>query len=306
MPTETIDASRLAELFHVLPVGLVLLDREGRVVLANPAEAELFGRQLPIASHYFEGLPAGPELEDLQRLILVSMEGDVVSLDQRRELALNTPSGTLDVVMAARGLPLGGEPHVVLVVQDNSANKRTERALAAALGAAQDQALRDPLTGLFNRRHVESVLPAELKRAERREAPLSLLVMDLDRFKAINDRFGHPTGDRVLEELARLLSRIVRVGDTLARIGGEEFCVILPHSDSAAAVKAADRFHRVIRALRLEEEPDLRLTVSIGAATVLAVPRGDVTEAMRELMARADAALYRAKETGRDRTVADA
>ena len=141
MPTEPSDASRLAELFQVLPVGLVLLDREGRVVLANPAEAELLGRELPVASQYFEGLPAGPELEDLQRQILASMEGNVASLDQRRELALNTPSGTLDVVLAARGVRLGGEPHVVLVIQDNSAHKRTERALAAALGAAQDQAL---------------------------------------------------------------------------------------------------------------------------------------------------------------------
>jgi diguanylate cyclase (GGDEF)-like protein len=298
---EVEQSSSFAELLRVLPVGVVLLDRRGRVVLANEAEAELLGRRIDPAEapDYFEGLPARPELEDLQQRTQAALEGDVTELDERRELALTTPAGTIDVCLSARGVLLRDEPHVLLLVLDNSASKRTERALAAA----EDQAIRDPLTGLFNRRHIEAALPAELKRASRLDVPVSLLVMDLDRFKSINDRFGHPTGDRVLSELANVLGRIVRVGDTLARIGGEEFCVILPHTDAAAAVRAAERFHRVIRALRLEEEPALRLTVSIGAATVTSVPRGDVSQHVRTLMANADAALYQAKESGRDRTV---
>jgi diguanylate cyclase (GGDEF)-like protein len=110
-------------------------------------------------------------------------------------------------------------------------------------------------------------------------------------------------GDRALVELARLLNRILRVGDTCARVGGEEFCVILPHSDVAAALRAADRLHRVFRALRFHEEPTLRVTASIGVATArLAGPRTDFAGVATRLMAEADKALYAAKHNGRDRT----
>jgi diguanylate cyclase (GGDEF)-like protein len=160
------------------------------------------------------------------------------------------------------------------------------------------------LTGLFNRRHVEWVLPAEVKRAERHEAPLALLVLDIDHFKNVNDRYGHPMGDRVLVELARVLNRVLRVGDTCARLGGEEFCVVLPHSDAAAAVRAAERLQRVVRALRFEEQPELRVTVSVGVAIARPAFAGlDAASEAAQLMAEADRALYAAKHAGRDRAI---
>jgi photoactive yellow protein len=298
---------RLRELFLMLPAGLILLDRTGRALLYNAAAAELTGRALEdIAdADFFRALPPTTEVQALEGAFWNAMVTTGALLDEDRELALNTAAGPRELRVRMRKILMGEEPFAVLLIDDNSRVRRTERALAAALGEAQEQAVRDPLTGLFNRRHIEAVLPGELKRAERHEAPLSLLVIDVDHFKTINDRFGHPTGDRVLVELARLLNRILRVGDTCARIGGEEFCVVLPHTGGAAAFRAAERLHRVIRALRFDEEPELRVTASIGAATAAPpFPQADLPSQVKTLFARADGALYEAKRAGRDRTVA--
>ncbi len=195
--------------------------------------------------------------------------------------------------------------HALLLVEDNSRLKRTERAIEAALLEAQDQATRDALTGLHNRRFVEMVLPSELARAQRHEVPLSLCVLDVDHFKQVNDRHGHPVGDLVLVRLATAMQRMRRVSDTCARIGGEEFCLLLPHTGARSAEAAAERVHRVVRALRFEEVPDLRVTVSIGIATTSEPiePGGSYEALGRQLLARADGALYEAKRSGRNRTV---
>jgi diguanylate cyclase (GGDEF)-like protein len=242
-------------------------------------------------------------MRELEGAFWSAMADESITLDEDREFCLGAPAGPREVRVRLRRVRLGDEQHALLIIDDNERVKRTERALAAALGEAQDQAVRDPLTGLFNRRHIEWVLPAELKRAERHDSSLAVMVIDLDHFKLVNDRFGHPMGDRVLVEVSRLLNRILRVGDTCGRVGGEEFCVVLPHSDVTAALRAADRLHRVFRALRFQEEPELRVTASIGIATVrLTGPRTDFAAAAARLMNEADRALYAAKSAGRDRT----
>ncbi len=296
----------LPELLRSLRLGIVLLDSGGRVVIHNPAALELLSvpSERMTTGTFFDGPPLARELSELEGSFWSAMADEEYPLDTDRELALKTASGTRELRVRLSRLRLDGRSFGLLVVDDNERVKRTERALAAALGEAQDQALRDPLTGLFNRRHIESVLPAELNRARRLSSPLSLLVIDLDHFKAVNDSFGHPTGDRVLVEFARLLNRILRVGDTSARVGGEEFCVVLPHSDAGAGNRAADRLHRVIRALRFQEEPALRVTASIGVAALQpAAVSGDLAGEAQQLLARADAALYRAKQAGRNCTI---
>jgi diguanylate cyclase (GGDEF)-like protein len=292
-------------LLDTLPLGIVLLDRTGHIRLLNPAAIALLGRAADTSGPSFFGGPAlSTEMRELEGAFWGAMADEALPLDEDREFALQTPAGPREVRARLRRVTVDDEPCALLIIDDNERVKRTERALAAALGEAQDQALRDPLTGLFNRRHIEWVLPAELKRAERLDSTLTLLAIDLDHFKQVNDRYGHPMGDRVLVELARLLNRILRVGDTCARVGGEEFAVVLPHSDQAAAVRAADRLHRVIRALRFQEEPQLRVTASIGIATAhLVGPRTDFAGEATRLMIEADKALYAAKNAGRDRTV---
>lgn len=162
-------------------------------------------------------------------------------------------------------------------------------------------ARRDELTGLLNRRgFVEQALAAGT------DGPVAVMFLDLDHFKRVNDRFGHATGDRVLETFARVLSLNLRQGDIMARMGGEEFAVLLPGADEDAARQAADRireaFRRAVGEMRSEGLP-LACSSSIGIALGRFPADGEAARRARlkALTAIADAALYRAKSSGRDR-----
>jgi diguanylate cyclase (GGDEF)-like protein len=155
----------------------------------------------------------------------------------------------------------------------------------------------DALTELCNRRHFVDVVDREIARALRHARPLSLCIIDVDLFKPVNDRFGHAAGDGVLRQLAAIVRRFVRDEDVAARIGGEEFAVLLPEADAEAARAFAERLREAVATTPFDiaGQPH-RLTISIGIA--MAGPgRGD----RPALMKAADAALYRAKEDGRDR-----
>ncbi len=154
----------------------------------------------------------------------------------------------------------------------------------------------DSLTGLLNRRGFEELFETELERARRGGRPLSVIVGDLDGFKAVNDRYGHAAGDRALEKLSEILQSAKRRVDTAARIGGEEFAVIAPDSDHHAAYILAERMRRGVRET-FTADP-FALTISLGVATF---PRHGATA--EALIAGGDEALYAAKKLGRDRTV---
>lgn len=156
-------------------------------------------------------------------------------------------------------------------------------------------ASQDPLTGLPNRRPFEQRLAAEIANAIRHDRSLSLALLDLDNFKSINDRFGHPAGDRALMQTAERLREILRRGELLVRLGGEEFAWILPETDLDGAWAAAERARQAIAGRPFDEVG--ALTISVGVT-----PRGDLTkpEGMYE---RADQALYVAKREGRNRSV---
>ncbi len=156
----------------------------------------------------------------------------------------------------------------------------------------------DGLTRLLLRRSVMQRLEVELKRGDQ-GAPLSLIMLDIDHFKAVNDTYGHPAGDVVLREVAQILRRSVRDVDVCGRYGGEEFLVVLPNTPTDGALRVAERIREAVRSkpfpLRGEER---RITVSMGVATAAPEARAE------EFIARADEALYRAKQGGRDRVCA--
>ena len=157
----------------------------------------------------------------------------------------------------------------------------------------------DGLTGVCNRRHFQVLLAREAERARSSGHPLALLLADVDRFKGVNDRFGHPAGDAVLQHVARVLARRLRRSDVVARYGGEEFAVLLPGTDRDAAFTLAEELRREVEAapatLPAPAAP-VAVTVSFGAA---AMPADAAEE--NGLVAAADRALYRAKEGGRNR-----
>ena len=159
--------------------------------------------------------------------------------------------------------------------------------------------LRDPLTRAYNRRYFERRLLEEFSFARRQGSPLSLLIIDIDHFKRINDHYGHPVGDKVLELVAASIQRTMRPEDVLARYGGEEFIVIARHTTLRNAEVLAERIRRQVSALSvpLPEEP-IGVTVSIGAATLSAEAPYSTRE---ELVAAVDSAMYCAKSAGRNR-----
>jgi diguanylate cyclase (GGDEF)-like protein/PAS domain S-box-containing protein len=173
------------------------------------------------------------------------------------------------------------------------ANIRLREALRA-------QSIKDPLTGLYNRRYLTEILDRETRRCARSEQALGILILDLDHFKKFNDTYGHDAGDTVLREAAAFLSKSIRAEDIVCRFGGEEFVIMLPTADINAAAMRAEKIRSKLRELTvLHHGQSLgMITVSIGVA---ALPRNGTSPA--ELLAAADAALYCAKREGRDRVV---
>lgn len=172
-------------------------------------------------------------------------------------------------------------------------------------GRANDGLLKfaftDYLTGLRTRGYFEQHLELEIKRAERKGSFLALLMVDIDRFKLLNDRCGHHVGDQVLREVASVLARDMRDVDTLARYGGEEFVMILPDTDAQSARLVGQRIRQSVEQAHFRHSAPLlvdRVTISVGVAVY-----GKDTRFKRELLELADAALYRAKHRGRNQVV---
>jgi diguanylate cyclase (GGDEF)-like protein len=157
-------------------------------------------------------------------------------------------------------------------------------------------AIVDGLTGLPNRRRFDEELASEITRARRYSRPLSLLLLDVDLFKKVNDEYGHPTGDLVLSQLGALLRSRVRRGDLPARVGGEEFAVLMPETALPGALVLAEQLRSTIEAAPIVHDVEIRVTVSIGCAELSA---NDASGS--ELFARSDGKLYQAKSTGRNR-----
>ena len=163
---------------------------------------------------------------------------------------------------------------------------------------SQSLALHDELTGLPNRRYSLEILSRLHANLHRSLQPFSVLVLDIDHFKQVNDQYGHPTGDRVLQRLAHTLHTHLRATDHAGRLGGEEFLVLLPNTNASGAARLAEKLRHSVEQLQPDSpEMPLRITVSIGVYTVLPGNQSDPLEAV----ALADKALYHAKQNGRNR-----
>lgn len=222
-------------------------------------------------------------------------------------LAERPEIGHLCVPMVAQGEMLGiltlTCEHAITSEQRTNIVAATEQiSMALANLKLQEtlrtQSLRDPLTGLFNRRYLEASLEREVQRAERRGLPLSVLMIDIDYFKRFNDSHGHEAGDALLAQFGALLGRIVRSEDVSCRYGGEEFTVLMPETDIAQGVARAEEICAAVRQLTVQHRNQALdpITVSIGVAC-----HGAHGRTPDELLRNADNALYFAKNSGRDR-----
>ena len=284
--------------------GLVVLDEQGRVIDRNPAARLLLGPTAATSSGPPSACDSGPWPELLHR----SFAGPL----GRFELTVpGNPPRVLEADVAEYRAPRGPVSGRFVLLRDVSERHRAERSLEAANQLLQsrlveiealqeslrEQALRDPLTGLFNRRYLDETLERELVRAERSGEPLAAVLLDLDGFKVLNDRLGHAAGDELLRELGLLLRAKTRRSDYACRYGGDEFLVVMPGSSAQEAAGRADDLRRAFAGqYATSPRQGVVCTLSAGVA-VYPDHAGD----LHALLAAADLALYAAKAAGRDR-----
>jgi len=178
-------------------------------------------------------------------------------------------------------------------------NAELERRVAQRTQQLRELASREPLTGLYNRRHFNETLARRFSEAMRYDADLSCIMIDLDGFKAVNDEFGHHIGDELLQLTANTITSELRTADVAARFGGDEFVVLLPHTDGERARVLAERIFEKFNQDEAERLPDLCATMSVGIASLKSLETGD----SESLIRAADRALYSAKASGKNRIV---
>jgi diguanylate cyclase (GGDEF)-like protein/PAS domain S-box-containing protein len=280
---------------------IVTADVRGRILTINPATTRMFG----FSSEELIGQPVTvlmtiadrAEHESAVRRYLATGQAKIMG-SVVEALARRKDGSIFPIDLSISEARAGDDTVFIGVVRDITERKRVESELQKAKAVAEDAATRDPLTGLWNHNRIIEILDEEIARVGRQRSTLSVAMMDLDRFKQINDTHGHVVGDEVLREVAKRLADAIRAYDSVGRFGGEEFMIVLPGADAQEAAEACERIRR-----RIGREPVvtsagmLELTTSLGVVTRDGATARDATD----LLVAADTALYRSKEAGRDR-----
>lgn len=293
-----------SRLIEKMSDGVLVLDVQGRIVDVNPA-----------MQNFLDEEPAsflGKNVSDVLNIWNESTEHLLTGLETRTELRLpRKPSRYLDL----RVTPLYDDDQNLsgrlIIFRDVTDRKEVEKDLRHAMDRMQtqlieigllqsqlrEQAIRDALTNLFNRRYLEETLERELARAAREVYPLCIVMMDIDHFKNVNDTYGHEAGDLVLKTLADMVTNQSRQGDFVCRYGGEEFVLVMPNIGIGVARERVNSLHRSISSLYIPfGRFNLNITMSMGISWY--PKHGETKEA---LLRAADRALYAAKNAGRNR-----
>lgn len=304
---------QLKSLLDTVPANLVLLGKDGEVLVANESWRH-FVRETGIQSYDWPRV--GPAMAvDPDGMLGQDATGPLLDqgvlpqpCDWEQDIA--TPAGRRWFHVALRPFGSGGVEGALVLQLDITQRREAERALAETNQRLneqireneilqvqlREQAVRDPLTGLYNRRYLDEIADRELARARREGNPITLAMLDIDHFKHVNDAYGHQGGDEVLVALAELLRAHIRSADIVCRLGGEEFLLLAPDLPLHAAVERSEQLRQTFAALPIcFGELTLRATLSIGLASY-----PEHGETLTSLIQAADKALYAAKHGGRN------
>jgi diguanylate cyclase (GGDEF)-like protein/PAS domain S-box-containing protein len=318
LQTETLlraSEERLRKLLDLSPDSIVVTDPQGRISYFSLRHAELIGapdNSATIGSSLFDLIHA--EDRDAARTrVQMLLRGEVLPPRAYRLLKHDGGQFWGEVASAVIHDGIGGVEGLLTVIRDINERKfleealnRTNSSLMAQIQETnrlqeqlREQAVRDPLTGLYNRRYLDATLERELSRAKRNGHTLSLAILDIDHFKRINDNFGHQAGDEVLKSLGAMLRASVRSGDIACRWGGEEFMLVMPHMPVDTARQRTEQWRNAFANIAFAlGENATNITLSVGIAVFPDHGKDAVT-----LIQCADIALYQAKSDGRNRVV---
>ena len=286
--------SKLGDLLDLLPAGL-LIHQEMGIVFANQEAARILGLggDALVGRHFLDFVEEADTDAQRDAFLRCLKGGELVRSQDGVILAVDGRRTSAQVSMSP--LPWDGLPVIYVLINDVTALKESEERLRRL-------SVTDPLTGVFNRRHFFEVAEQEVERARRHGRPTSLLALDIDHFKRINDTHGHAVGDEALRQFADACCGVLRTNDLLGRMGGEEFAVLLPETDLAAARLVAERIRARTAGLTLASgSAAVRVTVSIGVSSCRSGERS-----VDSMLSCADEALYLAKAAGRNRVIAAA
>lgn len=258
--------------------GIVVTDSNGSVVLVNPSAERLLGKDLlKIQQDGFLSIVDDP---DFMSRFLECNGKDMPEIFVYNHHVLQFYTSWIH---NTEGIKVGA----AALLRDITAEKNLETQL-------RNQSITDVLTGLYNRRHANEVLTAEMRRFQRSKIQFAFVMLDVDHFKRFNDQHGHDQGDRVLQSVAKMMIAHYRQIDICCRFGGEEFCVIMPGTNRTGAIDAASRLRERIEEMEVD---GLKVTVSIGIAL------SEAAIQVEQLVKQADNALYTAKQRGRNQVI---
>jgi diguanylate cyclase (GGDEF)-like protein/PAS domain S-box-containing protein len=305
---------RYRVLFEALPVSLQVVDRDGTILEVNPFHLEHMGRGRTTLAEY-----QGQDITKRRSVAAAGLSKEYRDVlegvpFEKSEVLYPALSGGGEGWFNVRGVPLkkGGEIlGAIYILEDVTVLKKAKDELIQANGMLRtqmeeirqlqsdlrEQVIRDPLTGLHNRRYLDETLDRELARAKREAYQVAFVMIDVDCFKEINDDHGHDAGDVVLKNLARQLTRQTRASDLVCRLGGDEFVLVLPKVNASDALKLAEQYRASFQeSVAVLGGQEIRATLSLGVALF---PDHGATS--RGVIAAADRALYDSKKNGRNR-----
>lgn len=301
--------ARYRALFEQTHDAVFILDLEGRHLEVNQRAADMLGYTVAEANRLTVHETSG-EIDRTQTTFARLLAGEQVPLYERpvrrKDGRLLCGEVSIGLVRDKNGSPL----HIQSIIRDITQRKEAEEALISAneqlhqrileveqlQDELREQSLRDPLTGLYNRRYLSETMPREIVRTQRERSHLSVVMADIDHFKTINDTYGHQVGDKFLVEVANLMRHIARGSDIVCRYGGEEFLLVLPGASAETAARRAEDIRRKCAELVIQQDGrPLQITISLGVATF-----PDHSQIAEEVIHKADKALYNSKQAGRN------